>query len=69
MITLVGQKEAKDFKQLQEKLDSLSVSYRIQYRAVTSYILDGQIEIKGDEKIEKYLIELEQDLDHWYYCI
>ncbi len=69
MITLVGKKDSPDFMEWQEQLESMRVSFRMQYGANSSYIEDGQIVIKGRENIQRYLSDLEQDLEHWYYCI
>lgn len=69
MITIIGKKDSKEFIILQEKLEKLTVSYRMQYTTDRAYIQDGQIKIQGEDKIDNYFKELEQDLELWYYCV
>lgn len=68
MITLVGNKEKEAFKSIQDKLDSLTVSYQMKYTKDKPYIQDGKLEFKGQDKINEYLEELESELIQWYYC-
>jgi len=68
MITLIGNKEKDAFKKIQDRLDSLSLSYQLQYTNDSPYLQDGKIVIKGEEDISSYIDELASELNQWYYC-
>ena len=68
MITLIGNKEKDLFKSIQDKLDKLTVSYQMKFTKNTPYLQDGNLEVKGEDKINSYLEELESELIQWYYC-
>lgn len=69
MITIVGNKEHKLYLEIQEKLDELQVSYRMQYSSGKPFLKDGEFMVKGEKEIFSYLDELSGELNQWYYCM
>jgi nicotinamide riboside kinase len=68
MITVIGDKEHPLFKDIQNKLNELTLSFETKESHVTPYIKDGSRDVKGTKQIEKYFNELESELKYWYYC-
>ena len=68
MIVIKGNKEHPLFKSIQNKLDSLRVSYDVLPSSNDPFIQDGKRIVKGENEIDVFLLELEKELAYWYYC-
>lgn len=68
MITLIGKRTSTRFAEIQSLLDNLSLSYQMKYTSDAPFIQEGSIQYRKKEEIDKYLIELENELKSGYYC-
>lgn len=70
MITIHYQTTDQRLSRIEEKLKSLALAYKTQQDAEVQEptLKDGLETVKGDEAIETYLEQLEEELGQWYYC-
>jgi hypothetical protein len=68
MIYLKGNKTHDLFDRIQEKLNSLSLSYKTLETDETPYLMEDDKEIKGEKEVFSFLDNLSNDLKSWYYC-
>lgn len=68
MLTLIGKKTSSRFKEIQSLLDKLSLSYTMKYTSDSPFIQEGSIQYRSNDEIEKFLLDLENELKSWYYC-
>ena len=68
MLTLIGRKSDSRFEEIQQKLDSLSVTYVIKYTKDKPYLKDGELQVKFFDEMKEYFLELEDELRKWHYC-
>ena len=68
MITLIEKKTSSRFIEIQALLDKLSLSYQMKYTMDYPFTQKGIVQYRRDEEIEKYLLDLENELKSGYYC-
>lgn len=68
MLILIGKNKTKPFKEIQNKLDNLSLAYRMKYTSDQPYLQEGSVIVKGEKDITEYIRELGEETRTWQYC-